>query len=67
MDNGFNTTSYIKCRVPFDFLHKLPGVVVVRGVDDERLVEEEGVFRVEHIARHGLMVHRESYSFSLGR
>ena len=40
----------------FDSIHELAGEAVVRGVDDEGLVVEEGVGRVEDIAGHGLAV-----------
>ena len=56
MDNGLRTTSYIECGVCFDSIHELAGVAVVRCVDDEGLVVEEGVGRVEDIAGHGLTV-----------
>ena len=61
MDNGLRlrTTvllTYIECGVCFDSIHELAGEAVVRCVDDEGLVVEEGVGRVEDIAGHGLTV-----------
>ena len=44
-----------------DCLHEVTGVAVVRRVDDERLVVEEGVVGVEDIAGHSLAVIREMY------
>ena len=46
--------SYPESRVSFNCLHEVTGEAVVRRVDDERLVVEEGVVGVEDIAGHNL-------------